>query len=132
MTSEPRPTRSSRVPGHVDGIELGQPLAQLGDPRPDEGLPLQRRVVLGVLPQIAHGHRGLDLLGQLDAELVLERLELRRQPFEDLAHRTLHPGPADGRSNLTGPGIPANRGVTTPDPPGTVRSVPPQSRALPR
>ena len=46
------------------------------EPRIDEVLALLRHVVLGILRQIAHGHRLLDFGGQFVGELVLKARNL--------------------------------------------------------
>ena len=48
-------------------------LLQHADARLDQPLPLLRRLVLGVLAQIAQLARALDLLRQLELQLVVER-----------------------------------------------------------
>ena len=59
----------------VDGRELAQALAKLAEARPDELLPLEGRLVLAVLPEIAHLHGSADLARQRDVELELQLLD---------------------------------------------------------
>ena len=60
----------------VDLGELGEPLPELPEARLDELLPLERRLVLAVLAQVAQLHRFPDLVRQRDGELVLQPLHL--------------------------------------------------------
>src|SRR5665213_2755690 len=60
----------------VDQRDLRHALLEHADPRLDEALPLLRRLVLGVLAQVAQLARALDLLRQLELQLVIQRLNL--------------------------------------------------------
>ena len=67
--------------------DLVEPLMQLAEPGLHELLPLERRLVLGILPEVAHLHRLGDGLGQGDGELVGERFDF---PPELFAHFRNH------------------------------------------
>ena len=61
--------------------QLVEPLVQLAQPGLDELLPLERGLVLGVLPQVAQLDRLGDGLGQKDVQLVAELIDLTAQLF---------------------------------------------------
>ncbi len=60
----------------VDQRDLRHPFLEHADARFDEALPLLRGRVLGVLAQIAQLARTLDLFGQLQLQLAVERVDL--------------------------------------------------------
>ena len=60
----------------VDQRDFGDALLQHADARFDEPLPLLRRLVFGVLAQVAELARALDFLRQLELQLAVERLDL--------------------------------------------------------
>ena len=60
----------------VDQRDLRHALLEHADARLDEPLPLLRGLVLGVLAQVAQLARALDLLGQLELQLAVERVDL--------------------------------------------------------
>ena len=61
--------------------ELVEPLMQLSQPRLHELLPLERRLVLGVLPQVAQLDGLGDRLRQQDIQLMAELVDLPAQLF---------------------------------------------------
>ena len=63
--------------------ESGGPPMELADARLEELLPFLRRLVLGVLAQVAVLARLQDLLGQEDLELVVELSHLFFEAFLD-------------------------------------------------
>ncbi len=67
--------------------DFAHPPLEHGDARVDVGLPLLRRLVLGVLAQVAELARTLDLLGELHVQLALERVDL---VFESLDESFFH------------------------------------------
>ena len=75
----------------VDQRDLGHALLQHADPRFDQPLTLLRRVVLGVLAQVAQLARALDLPRQLDLQLAIERVDLVFELLDQpLFHRFRH------------------------------------------
>src|SRR5471030_1718335 len=76
----------------VDQRDLGHAFLEHADARFDEALPLFRRLVLGVLAQIAELARALDLLRQLELELVVQRVNF---VFEFLDQPVFHRLPMD-------------------------------------
>ena len=71
------------------------------DARLEIALPLLGRVVLGVLAQVAQLARALDLLGQFDLQLALERLDLVFEPFDQVClHRPLQRPQSSTRLHL--------------------------------
>src|SRR5437867_1175279 len=80
--SQPHAILGERVqPDHRD---LTQALLELPDLGLYIALSLQRRVVFGVLTQISHGQRPLDLLGKFVPVLSFESLKLLLQPSNGL------------------------------------------------
>src|SRR5690606_10154824 len=78
---------------HVDLRQLMHPLGQMVDPRLDELLPVERRMILRVLAQIAELDRLLDRFRKRDVELVTEALEFLGNLGLDLfQHSTLPHG----------------------------------------
>ena len=67
----------------VDQRDLADALLQHGDAGVDDLLALFRRLVLGVLTQIAQLARALDLLRELYLQLALERRDLVVESLED-------------------------------------------------
>ena len=81
--------------------QLIQPLVQLAQPGLHELLPLERRLVLGVLPQVAELDRLRDGLRQQDVELMAELVDLPAQLLPHLAdhdaNQTKENRPGEGR-----------------------------------
>src|SRR5688500_6036556 len=67
--------------GHVDGRQLAEPLVELAEARLDGLLPLESRLVLTVLAEVAHLDGTANLVGQRDIELVLQARGFHRQLF---------------------------------------------------
>src|SRR4029077_197396 len=83
-----------RNPIDVDQRDFGDTLLQHADLRFDQPLPLLRRLVLGVLTQVAQLARALDLLRQFELQLVVQLLDF---VFEFLDQALFHRFPM-GRS----------------------------------
>ena len=75
---EPKPARSCGMRSMFISEISPDALLQHGDARVDDLLTLLGRLVFGVLAQIAKLARPLDLLGQVDLQLALERMRFRR------------------------------------------------------
>src|SRR5207253_855868 len=91
----------------VEQGDLRDALLEHADPRFDEPLALLGRVVFGVLAQIAELARALDLFGQLEFELVVQRLYLVLEfPDQSILHR-LHHGPGNRTTVLSFPEWPS-------------------------
>src|SRR5262249_17695319 len=71
--------------------DLGRAFLQHADARLDEPLPLFRRVIFGVLAQIAQLARALDFLRQLELQLAIQRLDLVLELLDQsIFHRCRH------------------------------------------
>src|SRR3954447_8371085 len=77
--AEPDPIGRGLVIGEL--TELAEPLVKLAEPGLDELLPLERRLILGILPQVAQLDRLGNGLGQKDVQFVAELIDLTAQLF---------------------------------------------------
>ena len=72
-----------RNPVQVHQLDLADALLQQADARLDEPLPFFRRLVLGVLAQVAELARALDLARQLGLQLLVELRDLVLEFLQD-------------------------------------------------
>ena len=78
-TVDPIAARSRGMLAMLTMRQVGHALLQLAQAGAHELLPLLGHVVLGVLAEIAHGDRLLQLLGQFVVQLVFEDCDLSWQ-----------------------------------------------------
>ena len=67
----------------IDHRDLADALLEHGDARVDDLLPLLRRLVLGILAEVAKLARALNLLGEFDLQLALQCRDLVIEPLEN-------------------------------------------------
>ena len=82
-TVDPKPARSRGIRSRLTIADLANPPLQHRDPGVEDLLPFLRRLVLGVLAQVAELARTLDLLRELDLQLPFERGDFFVESFEN-------------------------------------------------